>query len=99
MADSEQRHWHLEKSVSLTHLLSTLTLFAMLVAGWVAISERIAVLESQQSSFNERIISMLENQRHTDARQDADILEIKRQIREDYREILQRLDNISRGAQ
>lgn len=99
MPDDTRRHWHLEKSVSVGHILTTLVLLMTLAGGYTTISERIAVLESQQASFNERTISMLENQRHTDARQDADIVEIKRQIREDYREILQRLDSISRTTQ
>ena len=60
-------------------------------------SERIAVLEQQQAGFNSQIVGILSNQRSTDTRQDSEITEIKRQIREDYREIRRNLDQLIRS--
>lgn len=91
---SDRQAWHLEKSVSLSHILSTIGLFVMLAGGWNTITSRLAVLESQQQEFNERIISVIEAQAKTDTRQDAELAEIRRQTREDYKEILNRLDDL-----
>lgn len=88
------RDWHLEKGVSLSHLISTVGIFLMLIGGWVSMSERLAVLESQQATFNTRIVEVLGDQRRTDVRQDAEMLEIKRLTREDLKTINAKLDQL-----
>ena len=88
------RQWHLEKSVSLSHIISTLGIFLMLVGGYATMSERLAVLENQQSSFNQRIVDVLGTQRTTDVRQDAELLELKRLTREDLKSISAKLDQL-----
>ena len=88
----EAKPWHLEKTVSLGHIVTTIALLMTLITGYVSISERIAVLENQQATFNERIIAILDGQRFTDTRQDGELLEIKRQTREDLRDISRKLD-------
>lgn len=51
----ERRHWHLEKSVSVTHLISTIT-FAF-AAGWyiVGMDKRIELQKEQLSYQNEQL--------------------------------------------
>lgn len=88
------REWHLEKGVSLSHLISTVGIFLMLIGGWVSMSERLAVLESQQATFNTRIVEVMGDQRRTDVRQDAEMLEIKRLTREDLKIINAKLDQL-----
>jgi len=66
----------------------------MLVGGYATMSERLAVLENQQSSFNQRIIDVLGTQRTTDVRQDAEMLEVKRLTREDLKSISEKLDKL-----
>jgi hypothetical protein len=88
----DKRDWHLEKGVSLTHIISTATMFLMVVSAYATMSERLAVLENQQNVFNQRIIEVLGTQRITDVRQDSEIAETKRLIREDLREINHKLD-------
>lgn len=90
----DRRQWHMEKSVSLGHIITTLALLMTLIGGYTSISERIAVIENQQASFNARIVSMLESQRSIDSKQDGELLEIKRQTREDLRDINRKLDNL-----
>ena len=96
--DQPQRRgdWHLDKSVSFGHILTTVATLLSLAAGWATMSERIAVLEQQQAGFNQRILTILATQQSTDTRQDSEITEIKRQIREDYREIRRQLDQLVR---
>lgn len=88
------REWHLEKGVSLSHLISTVGIFLMLIGGWVSMSERLAVLESQQATFNTRIVEVMGDQRRTDVRQDAEMLEIKRLTREDLKILNAKLDQL-----
>lgn len=90
----DRRQWHMEKSVSLGHIITTLALLMTLIGGYTSFSERIAVIENQQASFNARIVSMLESQRTIDSKQDGELLEIKRQTREDLRDISRKLDNL-----
>jgi len=89
-------NWHLERTVSVSHILSTLFLFGALVSAYSTMSSRLAILESQQINFNERIVAILENQRTTDVRQDSEINETKRLIREDVREISTKIDQLIR---
>ena len=89
--------WHLDKSLSFGHLLTTAAILLSLAAGWATMSERIAVLEQQQAGFNQRILTIMSTQQSTDTRQDSEITEIKRQIREDYREIRRNLDQLVRS--
>jgi hypothetical protein len=94
--EEDRRDWHLEKGVSLTHIISTVTMFLMIVSAYATMSERLAVLENQQAGFNQRIIEILGGQRITDVRQDAEIAETKKLIREDLREINHKLDALRR---
>ena len=93
MADS-QTHWHLEKSVSLSHIISTITLFLMLAGGYATMAERLAVLESQQQESTQRILNLMEYQRITDTRQDSQVSEVRRQTREDLQIINAKLDEL-----
>lgn len=88
------REWHLEKGVSLSHIISTVGIFLLLTGGWVTMSERLAVLESQQATFNTRLLEVLGDQRRTDVRQDVEMLEIKRLTREDLKAISSKLDQL-----
>lgn len=94
MDESTRKDWHLEKSVSLGHIMTTVVLLLTLAGGYTTISERIAVLENQQSAFNDRMIALIENQRRMDGRQDAEIQEIRQQIREDLKSINSKLDTM-----
>lgn len=94
----DRRHWHLERSVSLTHILTTMALMVTMVGGYANMTARLAVLEAQQVQFNQQVVQILAVQSKIDSRQDADIVDVKRMIREDYREILQKLDGMQRGT-
>lgn len=93
-AEHTPGNWHLEKSVSLSHILSSLAMFFMLVGGYVSMSERLAVLENQQAGLNQRIVDLLGTQKATDIRQDAEMLELKRLTREDLKVISAKLDQL-----
>jgi hypothetical protein len=89
---------HINPTVGVGHILTTLALLATIIGGYQSFSERLAVLESSQQFSQERILTILETQKNTDIRQDAEILEIKRQMREDYRDINNKLDQLIRRA-
>ena len=42
--------WHLKKEVSYGHIISTVTLASLLVAGWIEVQSRIAILEQHPPS-------------------------------------------------
>lgn len=90
-----RKDWHLEKGVSLAHILSSLGIGITLVVGYGSLTARLAVLESQQSQFNGAIIQLLNNQAITDKRQDEAISGIGTRAREDQREILSQMSRIS----
>jgi hypothetical protein len=82
---SERDHsqWHLEKSVSITHLFSTIAAIATLVVLGSRFDTRVTLLE--QASIA---------QHATDARQDKDTDDFKRTVREDYRAIDDKLQRL-----
>ena len=89
-------NWHLEKSVSFSHIISTVALLCGGVAAVVALNSRIAILETQQLEINARMVQILEQQVRVDARQDSEIVRIGDQRREDYRDLSRRLESLTR---
>lgn len=90
----QRENWHLDKSVSISHLLTTAAMAMTLVGGWVAISERVARLETEFSQISGQIVSLLERQSARDARQDGELLEIRREVSQDLRDINAKLDRL-----
>lgn len=91
--------WHLDKTVSLGHVLTTVIIALSLVAGYAQMSARMAVLENQQQEISDRILRLLESQRGVDKRQDEEIVQLRRDNREDLQAINNKLDRlIQRGS-
>ena len=57
-------------------------------------NSRIVVLETQYQDVTSRIVRLLEIQSAIDARQDADIVNLRAQGREDFRQISNKLDSL-----
>lgn len=81
--------WHLDKTVGITHLITTFTIAAG-VLGWAnTIDKRITLVEAE-----------MQHQRQTDDRQDAVMRESIAMIRDSLREMketMNRIDERSRG--
>ena len=58
------KEWHLDKSFSVGHLITTIGLVAAAVSAFYSLSERMAVVE-------DKILLILENQTRIDSSQDA----------------------------
>lgn len=88
------RQWHLDKSVSISHILTT----AVLIMGALKFSfdmeKRIALLEANATTQTAALTQLLDNQRRNDARQDAEIDAIKRQAREDYMDLGKKMERL-----
>jgi len=94
LAGESSKQWHMEKSVSVSHILTTIGMVVVLAAGWNSLTARLAVVESQQTAFNERVLSMLQEKRRIDDRQDREIATIYSHARDDYRTINEKLDQL-----
>ena len=90
----DRRRWHLDKSVSIGHILTTLSLFGALAYQYAAFSSRLAVLENSQTTVTVQLTQLLTSQHRVDSRQDSEIVEIKRDIRDTYRSIDQKIDTL-----
>lgn len=77
--------WHLDKSVSVGHLLTTVMLVAAAVGAFYSLSERMSVVEN-------KIVTLLENQIRIDARQDHDLDIFRDQMRASVGEVNNKLD-------
>jgi hypothetical protein len=88
---------HIDPTISMTHILTTISLTAGLILWGMGITQRLAVIESRQQDTTTRIVSILENQRLIDARQDAEMVEMRRVMRDDLRDINVKLDNLLRS--
>jgi hypothetical protein len=75
--------WHLEKSVSITHLFSTIAAIATLVVLGSKFDTRVTLLEQQNAG-----------QHAVDSRQDKETDDFKRIVREDYRAIDDKLQRL-----
>ncbi len=86
-APQQRRKWHIDKAVSVTHLFSVLAaIFALLVLG-SKIDTRVTLLEQVST-----------DQRAVDLRQDKQMDEFKRSVREDYRAIDDKLQRLIEKA-
>ena len=88
------QQWHLEKSVSDSHLLTAVTILIGLVAAWFALEGRVIVLETQYMELSNRVVTLLENQAETDQRQDATQATFRVEMRQDAQTINAKLDRV-----
>ncbi|BBP82463.1 hypothetical protein PHLH8_21050 [Pseudomonas sp. Pc102] len=89
-----RRHWHLDKSVSISHILTTVVLLLGALKFSFDMEKRIALLEANTNVQTSALTQLLDNQRRTDARQDAEIDAIKRQAREDYMDLGKKMERL-----
>lgn len=81
------RQWHLDKTVSITHLFSTIAAIATLIVLGSKFDTRVTLLEQTNGS-----------QHSVDTRQDKEVDDFKRTVREDYRAIDDKLQRIIERA-
>lgn len=86
----DPRHWHLDKRLNISHLLTTFAMAASIMWWGAAMDRRVAVLEEAR-----------QQQRATDERQDADLYrtltamkEESRLLRDELRETTRKLDRL-----
>lgn len=91
---TDRRHWHLDKSVSISHILTTVVLLLGALKFSFDMEKRIALLEANANVQTSALTQLLDNQRRTDARQDADLDSIKRQAREDYMDLGKKMERL-----
>ena len=82
-----KEEWHLDKSLSVGHLLTTIMLVASALAAFYSLSERMAVVE-------DKIITILENQTKIDMNQDQNLAEFRVDMRNRQVTIDTKLENI-----
>jgi hypothetical protein len=87
----DRREWHLDKSLSVGHILTTIMILGALAVQYAQFSARLAVLESNMGVQGAAVAQILDNQRRVDAKQDQEIADIKREIRDNYGAILKAL--------
>ena len=81
--EHERRNWHLEKTVSVSHLISTAAAIVALVTLGGQFNTRISLVE--QSLVAQRLI---------DSKQDADVEEFKKELKQSVRDINTKLDHL-----
>lgn len=83
----QPRHWYLDKSVSVAHIISTLVIAG---SAWMYIAnmeKRIALLEQA-----------VQNQKEVDSRQDAERAKLFESLRVDVKEVSGKLDRLIERA-
>lgn len=81
----ERSHWHLEKTISVSHIITTLGIIGAALSAYYSLGNRVTVVE-------ERILSLLENQSRIDSAQDASLSQFREQMRDSTVEINSKLD-------
>jgi hypothetical protein len=87
MINRVKEDWHLDKSVSVGHILTTITLVAMAVGAFYSLSTRLAVVE-------DRILTILDNQTRIDSAQDTALLQFRSDMRDMTVDLNAKLDTI-----
>ena len=82
------KEWHLDKSLSVGHILTTAVLFASAISAFYSLSTRLSVVE-------DRIISILENQVRIDSSQDANLTQFRADMRDMTVDLNAKLDIIT----
>ena len=85
MINKEQ--WHLDKSLSVGHILTTVILCATAVSAFYSVTERLSLVE-------DRIITILEIQTRIDAAQDATLLQFREDMRDMTVDLNSKLDTV-----
>lgn len=93
----EAKEWHLEKGVSLSHIIATGTLLIAGVAAFYGLQERISILEREFVNLSERVVRVLEAQQRVDDAQDRDLVSFRNEVRTDIRQINDKLDRLIEG--
>lgn len=81
--NEQPRKWHVERTVSVGHIITTLSVAATVIIGWKDIDKRVAIVEWSSAQ-----------QKEIDARQDAANQLAFEGLRSDLRDINQKLDRI-----
>lgn len=82
---SEHSRWQLEKTISISHIITTMGIIGAALSAYYSLSGRVTVVE-------ERILSLLENQARIDQAQDASLEQFRGQMRDSTVEINNKLD-------
>lgn len=80
----EKQHFKFEPTINLGHVISLISFLLAGLGAWQALDKRLVVVEQMQL-----------NQVNTDKRQDAQLDETKKIVREDLKEISGKLDRIA----
>lgn len=94
---ADRRGFHFVKGLDLGHMIATLGLIGAMAMGYSDFRERLAVLESNQAVVTSQLTQLLASQNSVDARQNAEIAEIRRDTRDTYREINNQLATLISG--
>lgn len=81
----EKGPWHLEKTVSLSHIFTTIGLIAAAVSAYYGVTSRLSILE-------DRLLNMVEHQHEVDQAQDDSVQRFREEMRADTAEIQNKLD-------
>lgn len=88
-SDMEARNrspWHMDRSISITHIVTTVTISASVMIWAMKMDTRVSVLEMQAI-----------HQTETDHRQDKDVQDRMQLVRDDLRDINHKLDRLVEG--
>ena len=80
-----KEEWHLERSVSISHIMTTVAMIAAAISAYYSLTTRISIIE-------DRIVTLLENQVRIDQAQDRSLEQFRAQMRDSTIEINNKLD-------
>lgn len=90
----DRRRWHLDKSVSVSHIIATLSLLGAVAYQYSTFNSHLAVLENQQQNVTAQLTTLRTQQQQVDSRQNSEIVELRRDIRDSYDTIQTKIDTL-----
>lgn len=97
MTEQRGRAWHLDKTISISHFISTFMIFVSFAIWASNLDKRVETNSLNLSHLGTAFEQHKVDQDHREARQDARYSELRVEIREDLKAIREDLQKILRG--
>lgn len=86
--------WYVDKSIPISTIVTAIALFCSGAGVYANFTTRMAISEATQQTILEQQTRILANQERVDARQDAELSQINRDIRDNYNNIDQKIQKL-----
>jgi hypothetical protein len=94
-----EKKWHVDKTISLANIIIVCSMAMGGFGAYDSLTDRMAVMETNMSNLNDRVVSLIERQINVDQAQDNTLLQFRQEMRTDVRSVQDKLDRLLERGQ